>query len=183
MVGMHTRVVRLKHGPELIIRPLCRGDTAAIRALLSRIATASTEDDDERIYGRWLFECLLAPAWPAILGYPAVTAARGMELALWWPATQASLHSLVWEAMYSGEVPLAGLTDTLVVVTRVVQSDHPAPARVSLPQARTSWRLERWPTAWVRTSSKPSTRPLRRIRAQAAAEYRRGMNTKSAPAL
>ena len=44
------------------------------------------QPDDVRVYGRWLFECLLAPAWLEILDYPAVTAARGVELALWWPA-------------------------------------------------------------------------------------------------
>ena len=118
-------------GPETEHRALSTGDTAAISKMLGSLASNSQQPGDVRVYGRWLFECLLAPAWPAILGYPAVTAARGVELALWWPATQASLHSLVWEAMYSGEVPLAGLTDTLVVVTRVVQSDHPAPATIT----------------------------------------------------
>ena len=33
--------------------------------------------------------------------------------------------------MYNGEVPLAGLTDTLVVVTRVVESDHPATSTIT----------------------------------------------------
>ena len=110
---------------------LSTGDTAAISGMLGRLASNNQQPDDVRVYGRWLFECLLAPAWQAILDYPAVTAARGVELALWWPATQASLHSLVWEAMYNGEVPLAGLTDTLVVVTRVVESDHPAPSTIT----------------------------------------------------
>src|SRR5207248_8284885 len=40
---------------------------------------------------------------------------------------------------------------------------------------------ERCSIAWERTSAKPPARPLRRIRAHAAAEYSRGMNTKSAP--
>jgi hypothetical protein len=59
----------------------------------------------------------------------------------------------------------------------VEEEDDPA-----FGQASTSCRWDRWPIACLRNSSNPSARPLRRMRAQAAAEYRRGMKTKSAPA-
>jgi RimJ/RimL family protein N-acetyltransferase len=38
---MHTRVVRPKHGPELIVRPLRRGDTATVQAVFERLGPAS----------------------------------------------------------------------------------------------------------------------------------------------
>jgi ribosomal protein S18 acetylase RimI-like enzyme len=38
---MHTRVVRIKHGPELIVRPLRRGDTATVQAVFERLGEAS----------------------------------------------------------------------------------------------------------------------------------------------
>jgi len=34
---MHTRVVKAKHGPELVIRPLRHGDTATVRAIFERL--------------------------------------------------------------------------------------------------------------------------------------------------
>lgn len=105
---------------------LCIGDKDAIGQLLTRLATERPQGNDALIYGRWLFECLLAPAWPALCENPDVTAARGVELALVWDARHADLHSLVWEAMYDRQdLPLAGLQDTLVAVTRVVHVDYP----------------------------------------------------------
>ena len=107
---------------------LCTGDEDAIGQLLTRLATERPQGNDALIYGRWLFECLLAPAWPTLCENPDVTAARGVELALVWEARHADLHSLVWEAMYDDhDRPLAGLQDTLVVVTRVVHVDYPEP--------------------------------------------------------
>ncbi len=38
---MHTRVVRPKHGPELIVRPLRRGDTATVQTVFERLGEAS----------------------------------------------------------------------------------------------------------------------------------------------
>lgn len=108
------------------VEALCAGDTGAIAALLDRFARGRTKDGDVRRYGRWLFECLLAPAWPLLTGDPGVAAARGVELSLVWDAGHAGLHSLVWEAMIDRQDrPLAGLPDTLVVITRVVRADFP----------------------------------------------------------
>ena len=38
---MHTRVVRPKYGPELVVRPLKHGDTATVQALFERLGEAS----------------------------------------------------------------------------------------------------------------------------------------------
>jgi ribosomal protein S18 acetylase RimI-like enzyme len=38
---MHTRVVRPKHGPELVVRPLTQGDTASVQAVFERLGEAS----------------------------------------------------------------------------------------------------------------------------------------------
>jgi len=38
---MHTRVVRVRRGPELIVRPLRRGDTATVQAVFDRLGDAS----------------------------------------------------------------------------------------------------------------------------------------------
>ena len=38
---MHTRVVKAKHGPELVIRPLRHGDTATVQAVFERLGEAS----------------------------------------------------------------------------------------------------------------------------------------------
>ena len=40
-MNMHTRVVRPKHGPELIVRPLRSGDTATVQAVFERLGEAS----------------------------------------------------------------------------------------------------------------------------------------------
>ena len=40
-MGMHTRVVKPKHGPELIVRPLRRGDTATVQAVFERLGEES----------------------------------------------------------------------------------------------------------------------------------------------
>ncbi len=38
---MHTRVVRAKHGPELLVRPLRHGDTATVQAVFDRLGEDS----------------------------------------------------------------------------------------------------------------------------------------------
>ncbi len=38
---MHTRVVKPKHGPELVVRPLRHGDTATVQAVFERLGDAS----------------------------------------------------------------------------------------------------------------------------------------------
>jgi ribosomal protein S18 acetylase RimI-like enzyme len=38
---MHTRVVKAKHGPELVVRPLRHGDTATVQAVFERLGDAS----------------------------------------------------------------------------------------------------------------------------------------------
>jgi GNAT superfamily N-acetyltransferase len=38
---MHTRVVKAKRGPELLIRPLRRGDTATVQAVFDRLGEGS----------------------------------------------------------------------------------------------------------------------------------------------
>jgi CHAT domain len=132
-VEVSDRVLRVPFVPPLRrnayaagLDALCAGDKDAIGLLLTRLAAERLQGDDALVYGRWLFECLLAPAWPLVRGNPDLTAARGMELALAWDADHADLHSLVWEAMYDDQDrPLAGLQDRLVVVTRVVHVGYP----------------------------------------------------------
>jgi len=41
LLGMHTRLVKAKHGPELIVRPLRPGDVATVEALFERLGQAS----------------------------------------------------------------------------------------------------------------------------------------------
>src|SRR4051794_40605248 len=38
---MHTRVLKPRHGPELVVRPLRNGDTATVQALFERLGEAS----------------------------------------------------------------------------------------------------------------------------------------------
>ena len=38
---MHTRIVKRKHGPELVVRPLREGDTATVQAVFDRLGDAS----------------------------------------------------------------------------------------------------------------------------------------------
>jgi RimJ/RimL family protein N-acetyltransferase len=38
---MHTRIVKPRHGPELLVRPLRQGDTATVAALFARLGDAS----------------------------------------------------------------------------------------------------------------------------------------------
>ena len=38
---MQTRIVKAKHGPELVVRPLRHGDTATVQALFERLGEAS----------------------------------------------------------------------------------------------------------------------------------------------
>jgi hypothetical protein len=110
--------------------PYCAGDEESLAGLLERLSTDRTKAADVTNYGRWLFECLLAPAWPAIHALPAVRQANGLELALRWPATAGPLHDLLWEAMHDGTDSLAGHRRLLVAVTRVVLCDVPAPKTI-----------------------------------------------------
>ena len=110
---------------------LCVGDADAATRLLDRLSTGDAEPDDVLVYGRWLFECLLAPAWPAIRADRAVTEARGVELALEWPVEDTDLHRLVWEAMHDGSAPLAGHRELLAVITRLVPVETEPPVTVT----------------------------------------------------
>lgn len=118
---------------------LSSGDTNAIEDLLNRFATNSPSGADARVYGRWLFQCLLAPAWPWIKKYRVRQGAPGVELALVCPAAttdqvtlvREDLHSLVWEAMHDGKNALASLPDFLVVLTRVVRTGYDAPSTIT----------------------------------------------------
>jgi ribosomal protein S18 acetylase RimI-like enzyme len=38
---MHTRIVKAKHGPELVVRPLKQGDMATVQAVFERLGEAS----------------------------------------------------------------------------------------------------------------------------------------------
>lgn len=107
---------------------LCAGDPDELGPLFTRLAAQRTKSGDVLVYGRWLFECLLAPAWAQLCSDPGVRAAHGVELALVWNADHADLHSQVWEGMYlDDDHPLAGLDDMLVVVTRVVRVGYDQP--------------------------------------------------------
>jgi hypothetical protein len=93
---------------------------AAVDQLMRRLRTRDPRPDDVAVYGRWLLECLLEPAWPVISTHPDVVASRGLELALRWPVGELDLHRLVWEAMRDEEAPLAGHPRLLVAITRLV---------------------------------------------------------------
>ena len=41
LLGMHARFLKLKHGPELLVRPLSHGDTATVQAVFERLGEAS----------------------------------------------------------------------------------------------------------------------------------------------
>lgn len=99
---------------------LCTGDAEQVAALLRRIRRGRSRTDDVSVYGRWLFECLLAPAWEAIRGHPDVARQRAVELALRWPAETADLHRMVWEAMRDDTATLAGHPEAVVAITRLV---------------------------------------------------------------
>ncbi|WP_211351109.1 CHAT domain-containing protein [Saccharothrix variisporea] len=99
--------------------PLCSGDAQVVDALLRRIRTGPAEGD-VATYGRWLFECLLAPAWSEILRSIEDERAQAVEIVLRWPAEDVGLHRLVWEAMRDDVAPLAGHPAGLVAITRAV---------------------------------------------------------------
>ena len=99
---------------------LCQGDIGQAAALIGRITSRDPEPGDVIAYGRWLFECLLAPAWSAITELAAVKEARGVDLALQWAPEEADLHRLVWEAMHDGTDYLARNAGLLVSITRLV---------------------------------------------------------------
>lgn len=99
---------------------LCRGDVGQAAALIGRIASRAPEPGDVIAYGRWLFECLLAPAWPAITELALAEQTHGVDLALQWAPEDADLHHLIWEAMYDGTDYLARNPGLLVSITRLV---------------------------------------------------------------
>ena len=104
---------------------LCAGDATAASELIERLKSRSAEAGDGTLYGRWLFESLLAPRWAAISAHPSVVADRAVEIALSWPADDGDLHRLVWEAMHDSAAPLAAHADFLVAITRLVPIDIP----------------------------------------------------------
>jgi hypothetical protein len=153
------RLAQLGGSAPAALTALCAGDVAAISGLLTRITGRDLRAGDAELYGRWLFECLLAPAWPRILagagagagaGAAAAAAAAagagaaghggrrangahgayGVELALRWSDEDHALGSLVWEAMHDGIAPLVGHPRVLVAVTRVVPGATPAPTTI-----------------------------------------------------
>ncbi|CAO5236560.1 CHAT domain-containing protein [Frankia sp. AgKG'84/4] len=124
-----TRLDQLASELPAPLASLCGGDAEAVRGLLARVAGLDLRPGDAELYGRWLFECLLAPVWPAILR-AAGGHGHGVELALRWPAGDRALDSLVWESMHDGAAPLLGHPRILVAVTRVVPAATPAPATI-----------------------------------------------------
>ena len=114
--------------PDASHAELCTGDVRPLEELMRRLRTRDPRPDDVAVYGRWLLECLLGPAWPVIRAHPDVTASRGLELALRWPVDELDLHRLVWEAMRDEEAPLAGHPRLLVAITRLVPA---APAQLT----------------------------------------------------
>jgi hypothetical protein len=112
-------------------RMLCEGDIDEICGLLERIRTRTAEPNDVARYGRWLFECLLAPAWSAILDHPDVNRERAVEIALRWPADSADLHRLIWEAMRDSIGPLGGHPMYAVGITRLVPAEAPAIEKIT----------------------------------------------------
>jgi hypothetical protein len=111
--------------PEEPHADLCAGDTDAIKGLLDRIRRGRPASADVANYGRWLFECLLAPAWDAIRQQEDVVAGKAVEIALRWPAAAADLHRLVWEAMRDDTAPLASHVACAVAITRLVPAPPP----------------------------------------------------------
>ncbi|WP_018680428.1 CHAT domain-containing protein [Actinokineospora enzanensis] len=93
--------------------------------LLDRIRRRQGAPDDVARYGRWLFDCLLAPAWPAITADPGVAAERAVEIALRWPVDCGDLHRLVWESMRDETAPLAAYPGLVVAITRLVPGGAP----------------------------------------------------------
>ncbi|WP_327091386.1 CHAT domain-containing protein [Nonomuraea sp. NBC_01738] len=80
---------------------------------------------DARVYGRALFDRLLADRWPDLLGQAGDA---GLELALDLPA---ELQAHPWEAMHDGRHPLAAHPDRLISITRVLPTAAPVAARVT----------------------------------------------------
>lgn len=99
---------------------LCSGDGSTVADLLDRLRRRAPEPLDVAMYGRWLFECLLAPGWPTIEAHEQVVAERAVEVALQWPVDASDLHRLVWETMRDSRAPLVGHPDRLVAITRLV---------------------------------------------------------------
>jgi hypothetical protein len=113
---------------------LCAGNPHAVEELLDRLAARSTETGDVARYGRWLFECLLAPAWPAITQLEEVVRDRSVELALSWDL-DSDLHQLIWESMHDGEATLAGHPRLLVAISRLVPArDRPVATITGIPK-------------------------------------------------
>jgi CHAT domain len=109
---------------------LATGSADEIGELLGRLATRTTRDDDVARYGRWLFECLLAPAWAEIRSLPNVRRGRSVELALLWDV-ESDLHRLVWESMRDGTAALAGHPELLVAISRLVPAPVPDVATIT----------------------------------------------------
>ncbi|MCR3750273.1 CHAT domain-containing protein [Lentzea californiensis] len=102
--------------------------------LLSRLATKNCPNGEVQHYGRWLFDCLLGQeTWASVCQAPDVVAVEGVELALRWPADEAELHQLSWEAMHDGRNALAGHPDLLVAITRVVPAGPRQPQSITRP--------------------------------------------------
>ncbi|WP_283133226.1 CHAT domain-containing protein [Rhizohabitans arisaemae] len=75
------------------------------------------EIEDVREYGNTLFRALLGPVWEKIVTLPAVSAAKGVEIAL---KLHGPVRRLAWEAMHLDGRPLIAQPECLVAVTRIV---------------------------------------------------------------
>ena len=119
--------------PPETLGSLC-DDTTELAATSRRVhESGEVEPEDPVAFGRLLFEALLGgEAWKTIL-----TAAKGqpfVELALACPdESTRPLHGLAWELMHDGMVFLTAAGTIPLVVTRVVSSPAPAPAKITSP--------------------------------------------------
>lgn len=97
--------------------------SARVTEALERLMLRAPEGDDVKEFGRYLFGALVQPDWAAMV---QAAADDGIELAMSWPAEEASLHRLPWELMHGPDGPedsqgfLAGSRARPVTITRVV---------------------------------------------------------------
>lgn len=134
-VGGHLHEIAARQVEHGRIPVTADTDVAHIDALLGRLETRQPLPGDARAYGRWLFDCMLAPAWQEVCRQRDVAAAGRVELALSWDVDETDLHPLRWEAMHDGQGPLALHRRPLVAITRLV------PVTVTMPEPAAQPRL------------------------------------------
>jgi CHAT domain len=112
---------------------LCKGDTKAFHQALQNYR--ARRSDKVQAFGQYLFAVLLGDTWWQAIRTAARPAGDTLvELALAWPAEQASLpfDRLPWELLQTGERPLVASHDPRVAITRILPrplSDGGAAAR------------------------------------------------------